>query len=163
VLADSDVTAALKLGQATKNKRPYGYLGSADCTKFLEMMGSSDAMRLYTVYAQGPFGRIVDASAEATRKYLPFGPGDVSPETRAPSLTVAVEQDLEKMTTIVAPVEHVVIRGMNDQGDPGTPVQPTHVEALPSSYQNLMGAKVETKGILATFDPTALPRETCKL
>lgn len=157
VLGDSDVVAAVHLGQAKKNNRTYGYVGAADCTKFVEFMASSDALRTYTVIAQGPFGRIVDASAEATRKYLTFGSGDVSAEMRAPTLTVGVEQNVEKMTTIVAPVEHVVIRGVNEQGDPGPAVQPTHVEPLPASYQNLMGAKVETKGVLATFDLQALP------
>src|SRR5439155_5742791 len=44
-LADSAVTAALKLGQARKNKRTYGYLGAANCTKFGEFVVSDNAMR----------------------------------------------------------------------------------------------------------------------
>jgi hypothetical protein len=49
------------------------------------------------------------------------------------------------------------MRGVDEDGKPGPAMQPTHVQELPDYYQNLMGAKVETKGVLATFDPRSLP------
>ncbi len=157
VLPDSDVTTAITLGQSRKNKRTYGYSGVADCTKFGAFLASNSNLRIYGVIGQGPYGRVVDASAQATRKYLPFGPGDVSAEMRAPTLTVGIQQYMEDMKTTVVPVEHVVIRGVNKEGAVGAALQPTHVEELPDYYQNLMGAKIETKGALATFDMKSLP------
>jgi len=154
-LADSDVTAAIELGQTRKNGKTFGFLGAADCSNMIDAMGGNT--RIYGILAQGPYGRIVDASAQAARKYMTFGPGDVSAAMRAPTLTVAVQQHLENMKTAVVPVEHVIIRNAAKDGDSVHIVQPTHHEELPESYYNLMGAKIETKGVWATFDPKALP------
>src|SRR6266702_6325468 len=77
-LADSDVTAAITLGQERKNKKTFGFWGDADCSSIVAAMNGQT--REYYVLAQGPYGRIVDASAQAARKYMPFGPGDVSAE-----------------------------------------------------------------------------------
>ena len=155
-LADSDITAAIALGETRKNKKTFGYLGAADCSNMIDAMGGNT--RVYSVLAQGPYGRIVDASAQAARKYMPFGPGDVAAQMRAPTLTVAVQQDLENMKTTVVPVEHVIIRGVDEDGKPGPAVQPTSIQELPNEYSNLMGAKIETKGVWATFDPQKLPQ-----
>jgi hypothetical protein len=156
-ITDSEVTAAFALGPARKNKQTYGYSGAANCTKFANFLMSNSNMRIYGVIAQGPFGRVVDASAQATRRYLPFGLADVTPDMRAPTVTVGIEQYMEDMNTKPIAVEHVVIRGTNPSDTIPVVLQPTHVEELPESYQNLMGAKVQTKGILATFDARTLP------
>ncbi|HEX9292807.1 MAG TPA: hypothetical protein VF873_03895 [Gemmatimonadales bacterium] len=154
-LADSDVTAAIALGQTRKNGKTFGFLGSADCSNIVDAMGGNT--REYIVLAQGPYGRIVDGSAQAARKYMPFGPSDVSSSMRAPTLTVAVQQKLFNAQTTPVPVEHIVIRNAAQDGDSVHIVQPTHIEELPESYYNLMGAKIETKGVWATFEPKALP------
>src|SRR5580765_3427153 len=156
VLADSDVAQAVEFGKANKNKKS-GYSGSANCNGFLQ-----DFLPVYAVVAQGPLGRISSASADATRKYATFGPADVTAEMRAPSLAIGIQQDLKQwpdgsLKSDVVAVDHVVIRGFDDKGEPGPAVQPTHVEPLPATWQNLMGGKVETKGVLATFDTQALP------
>jgi len=155
VLADSDVTAAIALGQARKNGKTFGFLGLADCSNAIDAMAGNT--REYNVLAQGPYGRVVDASAQAARKYMPFGPNDVSAEIRAPTLTVAVQQKLFNAKTTVVPVEHIVIRSVARDGEGTQIVQPTHVEELPESYYNLLGAKIETKGVWATFDLKAVP------
>jgi hypothetical protein len=158
VLADSDVVAAIEYGKATKHKGAFWYRGEANCNKFGDMLGDNDAMwRVFTVVAQGPYGRIVDAAASATRKYMPFATEQVTPEMRAPTITVGVQQQVEKVSNIVYPVEHVIIRGVNDRGDPGPPVQPIQKQDLSSTYQNALGAKIETKGLMATFDAKSLP------
>jgi len=157
-LADSDVAAAVAVGKNSKNKKPYWYRGQANCNKWGDVVNGSGWGGIFTIVAQGPYGRIVDASAEAARKYVPYEPANVSVDTRALTLTVAVQQKLEDMKATVVPVEHVVIRGVDENGDEGAVVQPAHIEPLPASFQNLMGAKIETQGVLATFDPQALPQ-----
>jgi hypothetical protein len=149
------VTAAIELGQTRKNGKTFGFLGLADCSNMIDAMAGNT--REYIVLAQGPYGRIVDASAQAARKYMPFGPSDITSGMRAPTLTVAVQQKLFNAKTTPVPVEHVVIRNAPQDGDSVHIVQPTHIEELPESYYNLMGAKIETKGVWATFDPRALP------
>jgi len=131
-LADSDVTAALTLGQTKKFKRTFGYSGAANCTKFVSFLANNKNMRIYSVIAQGPFGRIVDASAQATRKYVSFGPGDVTPDMRAPTVTVGVQQYMEDMTTTIVSVEHVVIRGVTESGEPGLPFSRHTLSRYPS-------------------------------
>jgi hypothetical protein len=155
-LTDSAVLHAIELGRNGKGKT-HRYLSLANCSNFGQLLLSSgNAMRMYTVLAQGPVGRIADASAEAARKYLTFDLPDATPEMRALTLTVGVQQDLQDMSNIVVPVEHVIIRSVTG-GQTGPAVQPTHIEPLSASFQNLMGAKIETQGVLATFDLRALP------
>jgi len=157
MLPDSDVVRALELGKEKKNARAFWYQGKANCHGFLQ-----DFLPVYGVWAQGPFSRVAAASAEATRKYVAFGPADVSAQMRAQTLEVGVQQALIQwpdgsLKSEVVTVDHVIIRGVDENGDPGPPVQPTHVEPLPATWSNMMGGKVETKGVLATFDLLALP------
>jgi hypothetical protein len=163
ILPDSDVTRAVALGREKKNAQAFWYQGKANCNGFMQ-----DFLPVYGVWAQGPFSRIAAASAEATRKYVPFGPSDVSPQMRAPTLEVGVQQALLQwpdgtLKSEVVTVDHVIIRGVDDNGDLGPPVQPTHIEPLPATWSNMMGGKIETKGVLATFDLLALPAGELKI
>ena len=155
-LADSDVTWAVDFGKANKNKS-FGYHGSANCNGFMQ-----DFLPVYAIWAQGPYARIETASADAARKYTSFGPADVTAEMRGPTLDIGVQQEIKQwpdgsLKSDVVPVEHLIIRGFDANGEPGPAVQPTHIEPLPSTWANLMGGKLETKGVLATFDTRAFP------
>jgi hypothetical protein len=157
LLPDSEVAQAVELGKAKKNARAFGYQGKADCNGFMQ-----DWLPVYGVWAQGPVARIASASADATRKYVSFGPADVSAEMRARTIAVGVQQAVKQwpdgsLKSEMVTVDHVVIRGLDENGEPRPPVQPTHVEPLPATWSNMMGGKVETKGMLATFDLRTLP------
>jgi hypothetical protein len=154
MLADSDVTQAVEFGKANKNKS-FGYRGSANCNGFMQ-----DWLPVYSIVAQGPVARIETASADAARKYATFVLADVSPEMRAPTLDIGVQQAVKQwpdgsLKSEIVPVEHLVIRGFDANGEPGPAVQPTHIEPLPNTWANLLGGKLETKGVLATFDTRA--------
>lgn len=96
-----------------------------------------------------PFLRVAIAANRAKKQYKPFTEQDVTPEMVAPELHVyATAASLGDMK--VANVEAVVVSKAGEK-DRSKVVQPAKLIELPEEFQNIFGAKVVGKSVLAIF------------
>ena len=96
-----------------------------------------------------PFLRVAMAANKAKRQYKPFTDQDVTPEMVAPELHVyATAASLGGVK--IANVEAVVISKAGEK-DRSKVIRPTNLTELPEEFQNVFGAKVVGKSVLAVF------------
>lgn len=96
-----------------------------------------------------PFLRVAMAANRAKKQYKPFAAQDVTSEMVAPELHVyATAAALGGMQ--VANVEAVVVSAAGER-DRSKVVHPTGLTELPEEFQNIFGAKIVGKSVLAVF------------
>lgn len=91
-----------------------------------------------------PYSRVAALAQAARRAYKPFSPGDVPPEILEPYFEVIA------FAVVDTKVEAVVVAKKGAKGLDGV-VQPAASEPMPTSFQNLYGAKFEGVGMVARF------------
>ena len=96
-----------------------------------------------------PYLRVAIAANKAKRQYKSFTEQDVTPEMVAPELHVyATAASLGGLK--VANVEAVVISKAGEK-DRSKVIRPTNMAELPAEFQNIFGAKVVGRSVLAIF------------
>lgn len=99
-----------------------------------------------------PYSRVAALAQAARRKYRPFTPAEVPPETLRPEIEIIAFPLAHRV------VEAVVVAPYKSK-DRAAAVQPTRSEETTAEYQNLYGAKFEGVGITATFPLSVLSEE----
>jgi hypothetical protein len=109
----------------------------------------------YEVEVLTPITWITRAAHEAARKYVPFGPAEITDEMKEPVLRVVVHPDVPEQVrghAISASADHVVLRSSDKKGV----VQPLHVEPFKEEVKNAMGGSMELQGVVALFNLEAV-------
>lgn len=108
-----------------------------------------DADKVRWGFYSTPFLRVAMAANRAKRQYKAFTEQDVTPEMIAPELHVyATAASLGGVK--VANVEAVVITKAGEK-DRSKVIRPTNLTELPEEFQNIFGAKVVGKSVVAAF------------
>jgi hypothetical protein len=98
-----------------------------------------------------PFSRVVAAASAARKKYQPFTAADVTAEMIRPEVQViALSRPSMKDERTIANVEAVIIMPRGSK-DPSKAIQPQKTSEVSEDYQNLFGAEVHGRGVVATF------------
>ena len=141
ILGTDAVARAIAEGQQAKGRFDPGANGVAT-----DAWGSG-----FRVHVTGPLNDIAQASHDATRKYQPFTPDNVTADLVEPVIRVFA---LPVHPSVPA-AEHVVLRVKAS----GAVVQPLRVTTVPETWQNLYGAQFKGQGIVAVFTAADLPTE----
>ena len=117
----------------------------------------------FNVVAQGPFGRIVSAAAEAVESNQPFSPDSVTAQMMASVLVIdarpTAADSLGHFVLRAPPATQLFLRSRRAvQGELVT-VQPFSVRTYAVSQSNLTGGRVQGQGITAAFHLNGLPAE----
>ncbi len=103
-----------------------------------------------------PFLRVAIAAADAKKKLMKFDGSMVTDEMLQDVVIVRVPPIMGRdMSSPKEGVAHVVIKKPKSK-NPDDALQPTTEEPFTESASNLMGAKIEMQGIIATFPLSAL-------
>jgi hypothetical protein len=103
-----------------------------------------------------PFLRVAIAATDAKKKLMKFDGSMVTDEMLQDVVIVRVPPIMGRdMSSPKEGVAHVVIKKPKSK-NPEDALQPTTEEPFTESASNLMGAKIEKQGIIATFPLSAL-------
>ncbi len=128
--------------------------------KKVQLYRLSSHMGRVTCGFSTPFLRIAMAAREAKKNYKPFTETDANGAFAGPFVEIACPSTFvggsgPEAKRIFANVQNVVITGKGGSSDA---VQPTKTEAMPETYQNAFGLKIEASGLLATFPVEAFKK-----
>jgi len=138
------VNEAIRLGLSQK-VRPY-----ALANKFMGVSGGDEGS--FTT----PFLRVQIAASDAKKKFMVFGPSDVTEEMLAPVLIVTVYPIFgEKFSDTHRSAEHVVIKKQKSN-DPADAIQPTTIKPYDVTQGTAGGGTITKQGLVATFPLNAL-------
>ncbi len=151
-LTAAEVLAAIHLGRS--NRKSFAFRGAT---------GRDLDNVEFAVVAQGPFGRIVSAAAEAAESNQPYSADSVTAQMMASVLVIdarpTAADSLGHSMLRAPPATHMFLRSRRAaQGDLVT-VQPFSVRTFAVSQSNLTGGRLQGQGITAAFHLTGLPAE----
>jgi hypothetical protein len=104
-----------------------------------------------------PFGRVLEASFDAKRRYTHFTVNDVPPDILALELHIYAPSSLNEpvggrmMTERISNVDTIVITTADR-----TVIQPLRVDQIPLNYKNVMGWNDTGRSLMAVFPLSAL-------
>lgn len=141
-LTTPQVEAAIKAGLQKKSLAVQGRAG------------------LFSIVVEGPTARVARAANDAASEFKPFIASQVTPEMRAPIVTIMASPDAPTIHLgRISPTPnatHMVLlpRGSKDSSKA---VQPIRKNQVAQQFGNAMGASVTSQGLLAEFSLTELP------
>ncbi len=155
----AELQAAIAIGQKNRGKRMGLYLvdQGRGIMNALAAMGSSPgqgptAGSGFSLQVYTPLAWVMQMSADAAKRYQPFGPENVTTDLRMPVLRVVVYPDMPtevsaRGMTQTSSVDHVVLRDAQKKAV----LQPVSEEPFQEEVANAMGGRAVFMGVRATF------------
>jgi hypothetical protein len=118
----------------------------------------NQAMSVFIGCYSTPYSRVAGAAKKAKAAYRPFTEADVTPEMIAPEVWIAARPQQPRHHPGMVDVVAVVVAPAKST-DTGAAIQPVRSIEDTATYQNMMGATFQGKGMMAVFPLSILSEE----